>query len=177
MEVSIAFQLQTGYNVISSKADLDNQVSCFRAAFTKLGQHKKSSIRINGKKSNYRIVLRPTRCIQTNPAITGVPGDGIHRRPIWNTKDTKVIANNIQQHHERACTIAADATETWRCDYRASYHKDRPKWTPHEPTETPRGSQRVENDSKRAPKWCQNGAQRVPKTVPKQCPQPENLIF
>ena len=92
MEMTIAFQLQTGYNVISSKADLDNQVSCFRTAFTKLGQHKNSSVHINGKKSNYRTALRPTKCIQTNAVITGAPAEGIHRRPIWSDRDVKTIA-------------------------------------------------------------------------------------
>ena len=36
LELTIAFQFETGYSTVGSAATLDEQVSCFRAAFAKL---------------------------------------------------------------------------------------------------------------------------------------------
>ena len=36
LELTIAFQYETGYSIVGSAATLDEQVSCFRAALSKL---------------------------------------------------------------------------------------------------------------------------------------------
>jgi hypothetical protein len=131
MELALAFQLQSGHSILSSKTDLDNQTRCFRVAFARLLQHKGSSIKINNKKANYRTTFRPTRCVQTAAAITGKPDDGIHRRPLMSDDDTAFIAKVIQEHHERACAISAEAEVKWRNDYTVRYPARRPQWVPH----------------------------------------------
>ena len=58
IEMTLAFQLQTGYNILGEDADLKEQSECFRAAFVKVMQ--KSSIHIDGNKMPYRKTFAPS---------------------------------------------------------------------------------------------------------------------
>jgi hypothetical protein len=100
IELAIAFQYQTGHNIISRKASLDEQTDCFRAAFTRLMQHKKTKIRNGNKITTFRTAFKPVQRILTTAILTGAATPGIHRRPIWSVEAARIVATNVNQHHE-----------------------------------------------------------------------------
>jgi hypothetical protein len=130
IELTIAFQYQTGHSIIAKKASLDEQVDCFKAAFTRLLQHKKTNIYNGNKATTFRTAFKPAQQILTTAILTGAATPGIHRRPIWSAAAAKIVATNVHQHHEHACTLSANATEDWVNDYVVAYPATRPKWTP-----------------------------------------------
>ena len=74
--------------------------------------------------------MRPRGTIRTTATFTGSPAPGLQRRPVWDNSTTVFIAQELYNHHCRACAIAAEATGTWRNDYRICFSASRPKWVP-----------------------------------------------
>ena len=127
-EMTIAFQNETGYDICSKSTYFDTQVSCFTTACTKV--MCKAQYAADGRMQKFRTTMRPRNTVLSTETITGVPAPGLQRRPIWSAETTSFIAKTLHDHHNRACTLAAGATEKYRNDYRISYHPGRRKWVP-----------------------------------------------
>ena len=81
--------------------------------------------------STYRSAMRPRATILTTATFTGASAPGLQRRPIWDHSTTDFIFKVLHEHHCRACSIAAEATGTWRNDYTIKYESGRPRWVPN----------------------------------------------
>ena len=111
-ELTMAFQLQTGYNIKSSSTPLATQLACFKAAFLRLARDSRICKFGNGKTFNDNFA--PKCKVPALRALTGEDLPGIQRRPIlddyvWQHIGTNVIAmmesDTKQTEHQPAYTI------------------------------------------------------------------------
>ena len=101
----------------------DTQVNCFTAACTMV--MCKAQFAADGRMKKFRTTMRPRNTVLSTETITGIPAPGLQRRPVWSAETTDLIARTVYDHHARACTLAATATEKYRNDYRINYPKGR----------------------------------------------------
>lgn len=128
LELTVALQYDTGYTIAGTAAILDEQASCFRAAFSKL--LNKAEIKNGKRKTTSRTAFEPRAKNITTAHLTGVQIPGLQRRPKWNNEMSSLIANIVLEDHDRACATAGAATTAWLNDYKVRYPSTRTKWTP-----------------------------------------------
>ena len=90
----------------------------------------KAQYAAEGRETKYRATMRPRNTVLSTETFTGIPAPGLQRRPLWDADTTELIAKTVHDHHARACTLAATATENYRNDYKINYPRGRRKWVP-----------------------------------------------
>ena len=91
IEMTIAFQFDTGYNIISHHAPLADQVPYFRAGFAKAIQAGQL-VSNTGKKYNSCFAVGSVCAIRS---LVGSDAPGVHRRPFLSDETLLHIGKNI----------------------------------------------------------------------------------
>ena len=91
IEMCIAFQFDTGYNIIKHNAPLADQVNCFRAGFSRALQ---SAQMVSNTGTKYRDVFSMTTVCSIR-SLTGSDAPGVQRRPILSDETLLHIGKNI----------------------------------------------------------------------------------
>jgi hypothetical protein len=130
IELTLAFQLHTGYNILGKNTDLAEQVQCFRAAFVKVMQ--RSSITIHNKRVTFQHAFGASERISSLKQIHGFTDPGLMRRPSWNEATTEHIADNVIRAHEYAIDQSMRDEDHTTNRYIVSYnHQQQAKWKPN----------------------------------------------
>ena len=121
-ELTIAFQHNFGYTIISDDTSLAEQVACFRQAFEQLLFH--AADERQRKKSNQRYQLGLSARITAIKPLLGVDAPGFSRRPMLPDETWYHVGKNIVRLNEHDCNATGQL-------YKIVYEGTRTRWLPN----------------------------------------------